>query len=139
MAREAIPPKLRFEILKRDQFRCRYCGARAPKAELHIDHLVPVSLDGDNDITNLMAACVPCNMGKGAIPLSDALVDWFTKQNQEAEDKKMIDFVAAVLVRRGVITNAATHVVRSYFLHGGVGLREMLWFAERDDPLDAAG
>lgn len=133
MAREPVGPKLRFEVLKRDLFRCRYCGARAPKAELHIDHLVPVVDEGDNDITNLMAACVPCNFGKGSNPLSEAMVTWFTKENQETEDEKMIDFVASVLHRRGVITKAARHVVYSYFTHGRVGLREMLWFAERDE------
>lgn len=43
-----IGKKLRFEILKRDAFACRYCGRRAPNVELHIDHVVPVARGGRN-------------------------------------------------------------------------------------------
>lgn len=36
--------KLRFEVLKRDHFACRICGAspaKGPSVELHIDHIIP--------------------------------------------------------------------------------------------------
>jgi 5-methylcytosine-specific restriction endonuclease McrA len=32
--------------------------------ELHVDHVIPVSLGGTNEPWNLVAACVPCNLGK---------------------------------------------------------------------------
>jgi hypothetical protein len=62
--RPAISKSVRFEILRRDNFACRYCGTPAPKAELHIDHVVPVALGGTNDPSNLTAACTDCNAGK---------------------------------------------------------------------------
>jgi len=64
--RQSISKGLRFRILERDHFRCRYCGARAPEVELHIDHILPVSLGGGNDQHNLCAACKSCNLAKHA-------------------------------------------------------------------------
>ena len=61
----AIPKRLRFEVLRRDRFRCRYCGAKAPDVELHVDHVIPRSRGGEDVAWNLTAACVPCNISKG--------------------------------------------------------------------------
>ena len=62
--REPIPKKLRFEILSRDNFTCRYCGQSAPDVVLHADHIKPVAKGGTNDPSNLVAACSACNGGK---------------------------------------------------------------------------
>ena len=64
MSRMPISPKLRYQIFKRDKFTCRYCGAKAPKIALELDHIVPVSRGGDNDPMNLITACQQCNRGK---------------------------------------------------------------------------
>jgi hypothetical protein len=57
---------LRFEVLQRDNFTCRYCGRKAPEVKLHIDHVHPISEGGTNDIDNLVTACQECNSGKRA-------------------------------------------------------------------------
>jgi hypothetical protein len=57
---------LRFEILRRDNHTCRYCGRRAGAAELTIDHVVPVVLGGTDEPSNLVAACKDCNAGKSS-------------------------------------------------------------------------
>jgi hypothetical protein len=69
--RIAISKKSRFEVFKRDSFKCQYCGATAPDVLLHVDHINPVSKGGTNDITNLVTACQSCNLGKGARTLDD--------------------------------------------------------------------
>lgn len=69
--RISISKRVRFEVFKRDSFTCQYCGAEAPTVILHVDHLNPVSLGGDNEITNLVTACESCNLGKSNVPLSD--------------------------------------------------------------------
>lgn len=56
----------RFKVLERDGFSCQYCGRRPPEATLHVDHVVPRSLGGTNDPSNLAAACRRCNLGKSA-------------------------------------------------------------------------
>lgn len=64
-----VGKRLRFEVLARDGFICRYCGAGAPNARLQVDHVVPDALTGGDDrLENLVAACVDCNQGKGASP-----------------------------------------------------------------------
>jgi hypothetical protein len=69
--RKPVPKRGRFEVFKRDSFKCQYCGAAAPKVLLQIDHIQPVSKDGDNDITNLITACNSCNSGKSNLTLGD--------------------------------------------------------------------
>jgi len=36
--RVVVPKSVRFEVFKRDSFTCKYCGAKAPEAVLHVDH-----------------------------------------------------------------------------------------------------
>ena len=55
----------RFKLLKKFNFTCQYCGRKAPKVELQIDHIFPVSKGGTNDLDNLTIACADCNIGKG--------------------------------------------------------------------------
>lgn len=64
--RFGIKPSLRFRVLKRDNFACRYCGRGPRESVLHIDHVKPVDAGGTNDIDNLRTACVDCNLGKGS-------------------------------------------------------------------------
>lgn len=63
----AVSKRLRFEILRRDNHACRYCGAKAPDVELTVDHVTPVTLGGTDDPANLVTACRPCNSGKTSI------------------------------------------------------------------------
>jgi len=69
--RKALSKKVRFEVFKRDRFTCQYCGAKAPEAVLHCDHIRPVADGGEDDILNLVTACAACNGGKGARKLDD--------------------------------------------------------------------
>jgi hypothetical protein len=68
--RQPISDELRFEILKRDGYRCVYCGATAP-TRLEIDHITAVSRGGTNAPTNLVTACRACNSGKSNVMLDE--------------------------------------------------------------------
>jgi 5-methylcytosine-specific restriction endonuclease McrA len=47
---------------------CAYCGAELGKIKkMTIDHIVPLSLEGGNDINNMLPACLTCNQAKGAL------------------------------------------------------------------------
>jgi hypothetical protein len=63
-----ISASLRYEIMRRDAFTCRYCGESAPNVVLTVDHVMPRTLGGTNDPTNLVTACKDCNAGKGSTP-----------------------------------------------------------------------
>ena len=59
--------RLRFQILKQDNFCCRQCGASPAKdnsVELHVDHMVPWSKGGETVVDNLQTLCSKCNLGK---------------------------------------------------------------------------
>lgn len=60
----AVSKRTRFEVLRRDGHKCRYCGIGADASPLTVDHVVPVALGGGDDPSNLVAACGPCNSGK---------------------------------------------------------------------------
>lgn len=62
--RQSLKPKDRFAILKRDKFRCRYCGADGSEETLHVDHVHAVALGGTNHHLNLVTACAQCNRSK---------------------------------------------------------------------------
>jgi hypothetical protein len=63
-----INARLRFKVLKRDNFRCCACGAspaKDPSVELHVDHIIPWAKGGETVIDNLQTLCSKCNLGKG--------------------------------------------------------------------------
>lgn len=62
----AVTKRTRYEVLRRDNHACRYCGACAPDAKLTVDHVTPVALGGTDDPSNLVAACRDCNYGKAS-------------------------------------------------------------------------
>lgn len=68
--RKQISQTLRFEVFKRDQFTCQYCGSHPPGVILHVDHIVAVAKGGTNDEENLVTSCSSCNQGKGVRSLS---------------------------------------------------------------------
>lgn len=68
--RKTISTRTRFEIFKRDSFKCLYCGKAAPEVILHVDHVLPVCEGGTNESANLVTACQACNLGKSGVMLS---------------------------------------------------------------------
>lgn len=66
-----VGAKDRFEVFKRDHFKCQYCGLSAPEVVLHLDHIKPKCEGGDNHPSNLVTSCKSCNLGKGPRLLGD--------------------------------------------------------------------
>jgi 5-methylcytosine-specific restriction endonuclease McrA len=52
----------RKNILRRDRYRCQYCGSRE---NLTVDHIIPRSRGGRDTWENLVTACTRCNNRKG--------------------------------------------------------------------------
>ncbi len=57
--------KIRFDVFKRDNFKCQYCGRTPPAVILELDHIIPKSKRGADNIDNYATACFDCNRGKG--------------------------------------------------------------------------
>jgi HNH endonuclease len=62
--------RVRFRVMKRDNFSCRACGASPalrPGLSLHVDHIMPWSRGGETIDENLQTLCEACNLGKSNI------------------------------------------------------------------------
>lgn len=90
----AVSKRLRYEILRRDSYTCRYCGRSAPEVPLRVDHVTPVALGGGDQPTNLVTSCHDCNGGKSSVPpdatlvanVSDDALRWAAAMTQAAEN-----------------------------------------------------
>ncbi|MFH1133545.1 MAG: HNH endonuclease signature motif containing protein [Nanoarchaeota archaeon] len=59
---------VRGDVLRRDHFRCSICQKRFRKAELEVDHIIPVRMGGDLfDKDNLRTLCRGCHKAKSKL------------------------------------------------------------------------
>lgn len=56
----------RYHLFLRDLFTCQYCGRQFPAKELTFDHVMPRSRSGGSSWDNIVTACGPDNLRKGA-------------------------------------------------------------------------
>lgn len=60
---DAKRDRLMIKIIERDGYHCINCGATK---NLSVDHIVPISKGGSDDLDNLQMLCRSCNSSKGA-------------------------------------------------------------------------
>ncbi len=60
--RVAVPVVTARKVWDRDGWECQHCGTHC---ELTVDHIVPVSKGGSDDMSNYQTLCGPCNSRKG--------------------------------------------------------------------------
>lgn len=101
--RKPISKKMRFEVFKRDGFKCAYCGQSPPSVTLEVDHVDPYSKGGECTLSNYLTACFDCNRGKRDIPLTDKIPSQLSenleamkeKESQIKEYRKFVEEVRA--------------------------------------------
>jgi hypothetical protein len=83
----ATPYEFRWTLFAERQH-CPYCGAllESPAdggdsafGDMHLDHMDPLSLGGEDSIRNAVYVCARCNMAKGR----RSFVDWLTQLSSE--------------------------------------------------------
>jgi len=79
----AVPGRLRFEVLKRARHRCELCGISADLKALEVDHIVPKSRGGKDELANFQALCFTCNAQKGNKDKTDFRELEATYQNRD--------------------------------------------------------
>jgi diadenosine tetraphosphate (Ap4A) HIT family hydrolase len=61
---DPIPDSLRYQVLKASGGRCALCGATKNERPLDVDHIIPRSRGGKNELANLQVLCSKCNRSK---------------------------------------------------------------------------
>lgn len=59
-----IPLEVRKYVFSRDKYQCQSCGKTNLETNLTVDHIIPLALGGQNDISNLQTLCFTCNQQK---------------------------------------------------------------------------
>lgn len=85
-----VSKRLRFEVLRRDNHTCQYCGEKAPDVTLHVDHVKPKALGGTDGPENLVAACKDCNAGKASTILASEHAQEIASRNLDWEVRAQI-------------------------------------------------
>ena len=61
----SIMPGLRWQVFQRDDWRCVSCGKTVDEgARLEVDHIIPRSKGGKDELSNFQTLCRECNIGK---------------------------------------------------------------------------
>lgn len=66
-SRKAYSQDTRQLLYERAEKKCELCGRKILLKEMTIDHVVPLSMGGLDDVNNLACTCQPCNLFKGNI------------------------------------------------------------------------
>ena len=63
--RKPITVEMRSELFRREGLACGICGNEVSPKDYHIDHLIPLSRGGPDDIDNMQITHPYCNLSKG--------------------------------------------------------------------------
>ena len=72
--KRSINWRLRFLVMRRDDFKCKLCGASPamrPGTILHVDHIKAWDKGGETVMENLQTLCDQCNIGKSNLSLDN--------------------------------------------------------------------
>lgn len=83
--RKQLTTDQRLAVYNKYKGHCAYCGCEIDYSEMQVDHFAPVHLFGENnDFSNLMPSCRPCNIKKGTLTITK-----FREEIEESAEKLM--------------------------------------------------
>lgn len=124
--RKQVSTRTRFEVFKRDNFTCQYCGATPPSVVLHVDHITAASNGGKNTKDNLITSCSTCNLGKSNVPLSSVPQSLADKAREAKEREAQIKaFREAIQAQEDREEDDAWEVVRALYGDGCDSINRM--------------
>ena len=98
---EDFSPKLKKQILKRDDYKCVICGlGKAEGIELHIDHIKPKDLGGKATLENGQTLCSKHNILKKNLKQTETGKKMFLRMLETAKnlnDTELIAFINDIL------------------------------------------
>lgn len=126
----------RRAIMKRDGFKCYYCGASGPGIHLHIDHVKPCSKGGATYRENMVVSCSACNCSKhdsyhsGRNGWEERIEYLSAKLRQEQEfTRTIIRLIVACYELKLDSQNKFTHSIIDRLIYGrGLSSESLKWF-----------
>ena len=67
--RKRIYKSVREQVYKKCHGHCAYCGCLLDYKDMQVDHVIPLRVGGNDDISNMLPACRSCNHYKAALDL----------------------------------------------------------------------
>ena len=114
-----ITAKKRFEVLKRDNFRCQYCWRNGKDVTLEVDHVTPKANWGTDDFDNLITCCRECNMGKWKTDLNE----WDSRFNVKI--KELYEYIKQEFYRSWEIRIETIEEESNKKLNGSISRKTM--------------
>ena len=108
LSKELVPHTVRYRVLQRAGAKCELCGCSAKDRPLHVDHIIPRSRGGKNDMSNLQALCERCNLAKGNRDATD-----FRKQ--PAQRVKGCTFCSKGIEKRIIESNGTVFAIEDKY------------------------
>lgn len=90
--REKISSDTKAEVWDKTGGRCWYCGMQCnpfKTREYCIDHVIPFSKGGSDDVGNLVPCCISCNSQKRAKDI-EQYREFFTKRVRFTDEQKKL-------------------------------------------------
>lgn len=88
-----FPKEVRELIYNTAKGRCALCGRKITYDNMTLDHIVPLAMNGADDVGNLRCTCEACNLFKGSV-LPDDFMERITRiflyQMDRKENKRLL-------------------------------------------------
>lgn len=111
-------------VFERDNFKCQYCGRSAPEVVLEIDHILPVSESGKNDLSNLLTICTECNLGKSDLYSKSIEKHIVRREIQETDNE--FKFIITLCEEEYEVLRRACKFVSERRKHDGISIADLL-------------
>jgi ATP adenylyltransferase len=105
-----ISGTVRYEVLKRAKYRCELCGISANIKALEVDHIMPRSRGGSDDISNFQALCFSCNAMKRDRDDTD-----FRGARESYEHREKGCLFCEIVLERIIAENELSYAIRDSF------------------------
>lgn len=130
-----VSPGIRFKAFTRDNFTCQYCGRSATEVIIEIDHKLPLSKGGKNNLENLVTACRECNRGKADMKITPNIEDFFEQLKQY--DKEFDDELALIAPCRDMEGNVHPNTIYRVRNKKIKKLKYIIEYVENQNPVSS--
>lgn len=99
--RVKFPKEVRKLIYNTAKGRCVLCGRKITYDKMTLDHIVPLAMNGEDDVRNLQCTCESCNLFKGSV-LPEDFMDRINEIFWYQMEKKNHRNLLWILVKKSV-------------------------------------